>query len=291
MRILFIGGTKTVGLNAVRRLAAAGHDLAVFHRGEHEGDLPPRVRRFQSTKAAMPVRRIPDELRAFEPEIVVHMIAMGEEDMLAAVSAFASIARRIVVPSSGDVYLAYGVLHGIEEATVQPMPLTEESPLRTRLHPYRKPDTAPQALAFNYDKILVERAAASDPRLPATILRFPKIYGPGDNEDLETVYGFRHQPQWRWTHGHSENVGAAVALAVLDDRASGRIYNVGEPHTPSMVERLACLPPNEAIPLAPLPLNFAQDVVYDTGRIRSELGYSEPLNEADAMQRLARCRE
>ena len=38
------------------------------------------------------------------------MIAMGEEDMAAAMRAFAGIARRIVVPSSGDVYRAFGIL-------------------------------------------------------------------------------------------------------------------------------------------------------------------------------------
>src|SRR5438093_11466687 len=34
--------------------------------------------------------------------------------------------------------------------------------------------------------------------------------------------------QWRWTRGYVENVAAAIALAVTDDRAAGHIYNVGE---------------------------------------------------------------
>jgi uncharacterized protein YbjT (DUF2867 family) len=33
---------------------------------------------------------------------------------------------------------------------------------------------------------------------------------------------------WRWTHGYVEDVAAAVALAVMDERAAGRTYNVGE---------------------------------------------------------------
>ena len=112
MRILFIGGTRSVGAAAVRRLAEAGHSLAVFHRGVHDAALPPQVRRIRDAAAAMPVRGIPDELRAFEPEVVVHMIAMGEDDMLAAVRTFAGVARRIVVPSSGDVYRAFGIFRG-----------------------------------------------------------------------------------------------------------------------------------------------------------------------------------
>ncbi len=33
---------------------------------------------------------------------------------------------------------------------------------------------------------------------------------------------------WRWTHGYVEDVAAAVALAVMDERAAGRTYNLGE---------------------------------------------------------------
>ena len=287
MRILFIGGTRSVGLAAVRQLAAAGHELAVFHRGQHDAELPDGVTRFRSEAAAMPVRAVPDAPRGFEPEIVVHMIAMGEEDMAAAMRAFTGIARRIVVPSSGDVYRAFGILRGTEEGAPDPAPLREDSPLRSNLFPYREPDTPPDALVYHYDKILVERAAMAEPLLPATILRFPKVYGPGGNKDLATVHGFRHQPHWRWTHGHSANVGAAVALAVLDDRASGRIYNVGEAHTPTMGERLAQLPPRDHIPISPLPANFDQPIVYDTSRIRRELGFSEPFDEVEAMRTVA----
>lgn len=261
MRILFIGGTRSVGAAAVRRLAQQGHDIHVFHRGEHELDPPLSIRHLRSPGAAMPVRAIPQRLRAFEPEIVVHMIAMGEEDMLAAVRAFAGIARRIVVPSSGDVYRAFGVLKGTEQGPADSTPLGEDAPLRRNLYPYRDADTPTGALAHYYDKILVERAARSDARLAATILRFPKIYGPADNADLATIYGFRDHPEWRWTHGHVDNVAAAVALAVEDGRAAGQTYNVGEERTPTMGERLAALPPNERVPLSESRMNFAQPIV------------------------------
>jgi nucleoside-diphosphate-sugar epimerase len=283
VRILVIGGTRSVGRAAVKGLAGRGHELAVFHRGEHDGGLPASVRHLRSPAAAMPVRAIPDELRAFEPEVVLHMMAMGEEDAVAAVRAFSGVARRIVAASSGDVYRAFGVLHGDEAGPPEPVPLREDAPLRSHLHPYRQPDTPAGALAHYYDKILVERALASDPALPATILRFPKIYGPDDNEDLATIYAFRHRPEWRWTHGFAENVGAAVALAVSDERAVGRTYNVGEEPTPTMGERLARLPSNDAIPLREAALNYAQHIVYDTGAIRRELGFSEPFDEAEAM--------
>lgn len=124
--------------------------------------------------------------------------------------------------------------------------------------------------------------------LPATIMRLPKVYGPEDNGDLATVYGFRHAPSWRWTHGHVENVAKAIALAVCDVRARGRTYNVGEPYTPTMQERLRFLPerPTAAGDVA-MHYRFEQNVDYDTSRIRTELDFVEDLDEGTAMRETA----
>jgi nucleoside-diphosphate-sugar epimerase len=216
------------------------------------------------------------------------MIAMGERDAEAARIAFAGIAQRLVALSSGDVYRAYGVFKGIEEGPLEPIPLRESSPLRSRLYPYRTNNTRPEALEYYYDKILVERTIAADARLPTTVLRLPKVYGAGDNADLATVYGFRAHPQWRWTHGFVENVAQAIAAAVESEAASGRIYNVGEETTPTIAERLHYLPANPAAPLLNQAANFSQDIVYDTGAIRRELAYLEEIPEPDAMRSLCR---
>jgi nucleoside-diphosphate-sugar epimerase len=211
------------------------------------------------------------------------MIAMGEEDAEAAVAAFAGVARRIVVPSSGDVYRAYGIFIGIEPGPPVPVPLDEDAPLRTVRYPYRKSDTPRESLEFYYDKVLVEAAVSSRRDLPATILRLPKVYGPEDNRDLSTVYSFRQHPGWRWTHGFVDNVAAAIGLAVLDDRAAGKTYNVGEASTPTVAERLRFLPDRPQDALFAQAANFEQDIVYDTSRIRRELGYREVIDEREAM--------
>ena len=288
MRVLVIGGTRFIGPRVVGLLATQGHQVTVFHRGHHSSPLPPGVSELEHPAAAMPVRRIPDEVRAIQPDVVLHMIAMGEEDAEAAVAAFAGIARRIVVPSSGDVYQAYGIFMGIETGPPVPVPLDEDAALRTVRYPYRKPDTPREALEFYYDKVFVEAAISSRPDLPATILRLPKVYGPEDNRDLSTVYSFRHHPNWRWTHGFVDNVAAAIALAVLDDRAAGKTYNVGEASTPTVGERLRFLPDRPAQALFDQPANFEQDIVYDTSRIRRELGYREVVDERKAMVDLVR---
>lgn len=128
---------------------------------------------------------------------------------------------------------------------------------------------------------------AESDALAWTVLRLPKVYGSEDNANLATVYGAASQPDWRWTHGYVENVAAAIVLAATHPAALGRAYNVGEAYTPSMGERLSRLPARTERYPEPPPFDYAQSVVYDTSRIRSELGFSEGVDEARAMVELA----
>ena len=285
MDVLIIGGTKFIGAHVARQLAERGVDVTVFHRGVSEAVLPLEVRHIRSPLAAMPITEFPPELTERSWDVVIHMIAMGAADAEAAVRSFRGRAGRLVVPSSGDVYLAYGRLIGLEPGPTEPVPLTEESPLRTILHPYRASARSSDELGFHYEKILVERAVLGEPQLPATVLRLPKVYGPGGNADLATVYAYAHQPHWRWTHGYVENVAAAIVLAALHSAAAGKIYNVGEEHTPSVGERLRTMPPSNIEPDLSSSFDFAQDLVYDTRAIRTELGYAETVSWEEGLAR------
>ncbi|MFM9735660.1 NAD-dependent epimerase/dehydratase family protein, partial [Streptomyces niveiscabiei] len=83
---------------------------------------------------------------------------------------------------------------------------------------------------------------------PGTVLRLPMVYGPGDRQHRLWSYLKRMddrrpailmgatQARWRTTRGYVENVAAAIALAVTDDRAAGRIYNVAELDAPEEAE-------------------------------------------------------
>ncbi|MGH9468462.1 MAG: hypothetical protein ACRD1Y_14000 [Terriglobales bacterium] len=266
MRALLIGGTTFLGPWVARALVARGLDVAVYHRGEHESPLLPPVRHFHDARAGIPVRHIPEDVCDWAPEIVVHMNARNGEDTAAAVAAFAGKARRLVLLSSGDVYRAWDIFLGRDPGPALPGALTETSPLRTRLYPYEGQE---------YDKILAEQAARSDPRLPVVVLRLPKIYGPGSPAPMEDLYAFREHPGWRWTHGHVADAAAAVALAALHTAAEGETYNVGELDTPTVGERLAALAAPDSLPPADREHNFAQAIVYDTGKIRRELEWSE----------------
>ena len=290
MRILVIGGTRFIGPYVTRELMESGHEITVFHRGGSEAVLPAGVRHIRSPDAAMPVCRFPVEVLEFAPEVVIHMIPMGEPDTRAAVASFTGLAQRLICLSSGDVYRAYGRFTGLEPGPVEPGLLTEDSPLRSVLYPYRAKARSMAALEYYYEKILVERIALQAKVLPAAILRLPKVYGPGDNADLATVRRFRERGQWRWTHGYVENVAHAIALAALHPRAPNRIYNVGEEFTPTVAERMELLSdltdPTRFPPVVrPAEENFAQDIAYDTTRIREELGYRELVGYEEGIRR------
>jgi nucleoside-diphosphate-sugar epimerase len=289
MRCLIVGGTRVIGPYVVRKLLQLREwNIAVLHRGIHVAPFPANIQRITDESAGIPVVRVPLAARRFEPDVVLHMIAMGEQDAKAAMDTFAGHAARIVVLSSGDVYRAYGRFLGTEPGPIEPTPMTEEAPLRERLFPYRESAPSSADPQYWYDKILVERAVLSRSELPGTVLRLPKVYGPQENADLATVYGFRHQPQWRWTHGYVENVAKAIALAVSDPRAANNIFNVGEAHTPTMFERLNYLPHRHLALASENGKNFAQDIVYDTSKIRRELGFIEQIDEIDAMTECVR---
>ncbi len=232
----------------------------------------------------------------------------------ALLSIFRGVARRIVALSSQDVYRAVNVLHGLEEG-LEPVPLTEDSPLRTKMHPYPPQAIAAMRSVFpwlndDYDKIPVERAILSDGGLPGTVLRLPMVYGPGDplrrfhpvlkriDDGRPAILIGELAAGWRGTRGYVENVAAAVALALTSERAGGRIYNVGDPDTLTEAEwageiaaatgwpgRIAILPDSRLPKHLLQTYRLEQHWVTDTARIRGELGYREPLARRDAIER------
>jgi nucleoside-diphosphate-sugar epimerase len=289
MHVLIIGGTGFIGPYVARELSERGLSVTVYHRGNRESALvPSSVRHFRSPSGAMPVLHFPPELLHSQFEIVIHMIAMGESDARAAVKAFTGRAQRLVALSSGDVYLAYGRFSGLEPGEPQRGLLTEDSPLRHTLYPYRAKAKGPEDLSYYYEKILVEQVVLGQRDLPTTVLRLPKVYGPEQNADLATVYEYRDQPDWRWTHGYVENVASAIVLAALHPAASHRVYNVGETYTPTIAERLQNLPPSNLQVAPHTGYDFRHDIAYDTTRIRTELGYKEPIPYEEGLKRTVR---
>jgi nucleoside-diphosphate-sugar epimerase len=309
MRVLVIGGTNFIGPHIVTALHRQGHEITVYHRGVHEADFPSAVRHIHSPRAAIPVLHFPSSLSDPPPDVVLHMFPVGEDDTRAAIARFIGVARRMVALSSGDVYRAYGRLLGSEPGPPEPLPLDEDAPLREVFFPYRHTAAGPTDWTYHYEKILAERALLAS-RLPATVLRLPAVYGPGDPyrrlrpyikrmEDrrpailLETA-----QATWRWTHGYVEDVAWAVACAVIDERAAGKVYNIGEAVVPTMAERVRRLGElmgwsGAVVPLGReqlpqhlrAPYEPRQDLVVDTRRVRTELEFSESVSPENGLRR------
>ena len=296
MRILILGGTTLTGPHAVRRLISLGHEVTIFHRGEHEAELPAGVRHLHGD-----FRRLRRQTFGPAPDVVVHMWAMTAMDGESFLDTFRGTAGRAVVISSGDVYRAYGRLMGLESGPPDPIPLTEDAPLRESRYPYRKMAPTPDHWMTQYDKVLVEQALIDQRDLPICVLRFPAVVGPNDDRRfrrwlqpmLRSEVELRVQDgwaKWRWTHGFAEDVAEAVALAATNSASAGHIYNVGEAHAPTMAERLAEfariagwegrileVPACELGEADRMPYDFAHHIAYDTTRIRTELGYREVI--------------
>lgn len=281
MKVALVGGTGFIGTPTARILAGRGVDVDAFGRGR-----TPRL----------------------QPDVVVHFMLLNERDANDAVAQYSR--ARLVVISSCDVYRAYGQLLGHEPLDDAPAPLIDEdAPLRAQLYPYGRRVDGPWGPVVDYDKILVERVVrAAQPA--ATILRLPKVYGAAARDRPfarwldwmrvhDTVPIGARQGRWRWTHGYVDDVGAAIALAAVDERAAGRVYNLGERETPTQRQRLldivrvhnyagrvvdvddSQLPPPLRDPHAGAP-----DLACDTTRIRRDLGFTEPTPYDHALRSL-----
>jgi nucleoside-diphosphate-sugar epimerase len=293
MRVLIIGGTGLSGPFLVRELLEPGHRMMLFHRGTNAQNVPAGVEQIiapmhiGATPDRYHLRAFASQFRAFAPEVVVHMIAFKREDAEIFIETFRGVARRAVVASSSDVYRVMGILNRTETGPPVPVPIDEDGPLREKLSIHGE----------RAEKRWVEQVVLSHPELAATVLRFPAIYGPGSYrrndwikrmlDDRPAILIGKGEARFRFTHSYAEDVGHAMALAVVNDRAAGRIYNVGERDTPTERQRLEDfarvagyagrivevdderMPGGDGLPFPD------QDWLLDTRRIRDELRFAE----------------
>ena len=312
-RILLIGGTGFIGSFLTPELQRRGADVAVLTRGRSGDPGAAGLTRIIGDRKRL--RESASAIRAFAPDVVVDLVLASGAQAQELMAVMRGIATRVVALSSMDVYRACGVLHGLEEGPLEPVPLTEDSPVRTRLSTY-----PPAQIAFlqnvfgwlddDYDKIPVERAILGDAEVPGTVLRLPMVYGPGDplhrlwplvkrmDDGRRAILMTPAMAAWRSPRGYVENVAVATALAALSDTAAGRVYNVAESPAYSELEwgrRVAAiadwhgdfviLPPERMPVHLRSPANFDQHWTADTTRIRSELGFTERVDVDTAIRR------
>jgi nucleoside-diphosphate-sugar epimerase len=309
MKILAIGGTGFNGSFTVRRLQQAGHEITVFHRGKTA--CPDGAQQIIGDRNRL------DEFReVFARErfdLVIDFVMVSERQARQFMATFKGITGRAVVLSSGDAYRAWGVFYGTEPGGLEPLPLREDSALRTQ--PPYSPEAAKKAhellewVDAEYDKVPTERVVLSSPDLPCTVLRLPMVYGPGDY--IHRFYQFLKRMHdgrpfilfaddvaaMRTPRGYVEDVANGIALAASLDHAAGRVYNIGEEECFSELEwarKIAAAVgwkgefiqlPREKTPAHLVwPYNTAQHMVVSSERIRRELGYCEITPQKDAFE-------
>jgi nucleoside-diphosphate-sugar epimerase len=311
MRILLVGGNGFIGPAVIARLQQLGHEIVLFHRGTNK-DFHPQLRHIFGDR-----RQLPDYVEVFRelaPDVVVDFILGSGRLARELMATFEGIARRVVALSSMDVYRACGILQGLEQGPLQPVPLAEDSDLRTtgQTYPAQMIQSLRGTFAWvdaEYDKIPVEQAILSDPELPGTILRLPFVYGPGDplhrlfpivkriDDGRKVVLIDEAVAQWRGPWGYVENVAAAIVAAITSEQAAGRIYNVAEPYglnelqwTTRIAEAAGWRGEIKVVSSAVTPPhlkrngNLQQHWLPDTTRIRRELGYREPVDLDQALK-------
>jgi nucleoside-diphosphate-sugar epimerase len=310
VRILLIGGNGFIATPLSRELINAGHDVAVFHR--NRDGCQPEVKHLHGDRNRL--LEYLRELREFSPDVIIDMVLCSGEQARQLMTVAGDLNTRVVAISSMDVYRAWGVMLGTEPGGLEPMPLTEESPLCTARPAYppalvEKMKRIFSWLTAGYDKAAVEqevmRAGSRN-----TVVRLPMVYGPGD--PLHRLYGVvkrvtdhrlivilsEDHAAWRGPRGYVDNVAHAIALAATSQRAFGLTYHVCDEPTLTELEwqeqivgqtnwsgRFFVVPNQRTPKHLVAPGNAAQHLIANSDRIRKELGYTEPVEMDVAIRR------
>ena len=278
-----IGGTKFIGRRITEQLLARGDEVTVVHRGQTEpaelagcGHLHADRRDFASLAA---------DVAAFGPGAVVDTLALSAADAAAVLPHLPDC--RLVVLSSCDVYRAFELT--LDEQGGEPVPITEESPVRRGRYPYRGRFPAPD----DYEKLDVEPAYLER---DGTVLRLGFIYGEHDPQRREEFVlrrvraGRTRIPvgagSWLLSRCYVGDVAGAVLAAIDSDAAPGQVFNVVEPASGTVADwarQILAAAGHEAelvtVPDAAVPgdlditRNQAQHMLIDGRKARELLGW------------------
>jgi nucleoside-diphosphate-sugar epimerase len=311
MRILVIGGNGFIGTPLVRELIESGYTVGILHRSP-DGSSNPGAVQIHGDRNRL--RDHEEELRDFAPQVITDMILSSGKQAEELVAVAGDLNARVVAISSMDVYRAWGVMLGTEPGGLEPMPITEDSPVRTTSRAYPPEIVKTMKGIFSwlneeYDKFSVEQVVMSG-GTRNTVVRLPMVYGPGD--PLHRMHGVLKRitdrrpaiiladdyASWRGPRGYVENVAHAIALASTSDRAWGRIYHVCEEPSFSDLEwqkeiasqtewagRFVVLPRQKTPKHLLMPGNPSQHLVANSERIRRELDFEELVTTDEAIRR------
>lgn len=303
MRVLLIGGAGFIGRRVVERLRQRGHEVTIFHRGQ-SSEPPPDTHHITGNR--LEIDQHIQQIDAVDADAAIDFLPWNDRDTRRVINTLNGRVERVVHLSSGDVYRAWGKF--LTGGFAEPVPLTEDAPLRDTLYPYAGVRPGME----DYDKVLAEREvlqAHYEEGYPGIILRLPVVYGPQDTQHHTWPFVKRildERPAillsgcraaWLWQRGFVDNVAFGIVLAAERQSSVGRIYNIGSAQTYTMATWVRTIgdvlgwqgevvvTPRESLPESlRQPYNYQQHILFDTGLARRELGYYELVKAPEAIK-------
>ncbi len=292
MKIAFLGDSRFIGRATAERAVERSLAVTVIHTGKYPGAVRGADHVVASRADSTALQAV---LEQVAPDALIDTFAMTREDALRSIESARGRVPRLVLLSSQDVYAQFGRLLGhsfenTEDVVSETSPLTVPYPFRG-IHEHKGGE--------NYDKKDVEATfrEAAGYFDAITTLRLPATYGSYDKtrrfgwivDPIDS--GLRKLPHiggasWRWTHGHVTDVADAILLAATHPSKGYDVFNVGEPETPTVRERVELIAKRMGVDIQwaeTLELSDEQsflgpkpnDFVVSTQRIRDKLGYLE----------------
>lgn len=293
MRVGVLGGTRFIGRAITLDLAAAGHDVTVFHRGQTEPEELASVGHVHVDRKDLGEAYA--DLSSYDAFVDTMAFSTGNtQPVLDALPE----GRRLLVLSSVDVYAAYASVN--TGAVTEPVPDDETGPVRSERYPYRGQIPGMD----DYEKLDVEELYLAR---GATVCRLPMVYGEHDGQRrewfiLRRVHAGRKRipfgtGTWVSTRGYVGDIAAGVRLALESADAVGEVFNLGERRSPSVAlwarmildaagsDAELVTVPDDALP-EDLDISAAipQHLLCDSSKARRVLGWTE-TDPMDALRR------
>jgi nucleoside-diphosphate-sugar epimerase len=232
MRVLVLGGTQFIGRRIAEDLLARGDEVTVVHRGLAEPASLAACRHLHAERQSF--GEVADQVAAIRPDAIIETYAGSAAEAAAVLPRLPD--APLVMLSSMDVYRAFELVNAGEEG--EPVPITEESPVRLGRYPYRgKLDGQDDYEKLDAEPQYLDRGGV--------VLRLGMIYGEHDPQRREEFVlrrvraGRRRIPvgpgSWLWSRCYVGDVASAVLAAAVCQGAAGQVFNIGEPGSRSML--------------------------------------------------------
>ena len=309
---LVVGGTGPTGPDVVNGLLARGYQVTILHSGLHEARFRGPVEHVHADAHSLESMQNALRSRSFDLGIAMYgrlrHVATALEEKVERLIAVGGVFYEGWVNdqfhTAGDGGIAETPMPPV---TFPPVPVTEESPMDS--------NSANQfaVLALRSERLVMDLHAAG--KVSATLLRFPKVYGPRAIAPIEwsvvrrvldgrTAMIVPDGGLMLETKAHARNASAAV-LAAADhpDEVAGETFNVGDGRAVTTREWITLLAAalGHELSLVSLPFELAAPAypyardpwmichhVLDTSKLRTLLRCHPPVSVEDGLTETAR---